>query len=144
MNQKLLRIQAVLNRIALLIGLVFTMWNPTIFGQIYEKVFDFAEARVADVVSKGAYPFANLVQGNDGNFYGTTQTYNSVFKMTPAGVLTTLVEFTGNGASNKGAEPYASLVKGGDGNFYGTTREGGANGLGTVFKMTGLTHLKSE
>ena len=90
---------------------------------------------------KGTNPQASLVLGTDGFFYGTTvsggaNNLGTVFKMTPAGVLTTLVEFTGNGASNVGSHPYAGLVQGGDGNFYGTTREGGANGYGTVFKLT--------
>ena len=36
----------------------------------------------------------------------------TVFKMTPAGVLTTLVEFTGTAGSNKGEYPWAGLVQG--------------------------------
>ncbi len=91
--------------------------------------------------NKGTYPQAGLVQGSDGNFYGTTSTggasgYGTVFKVTSGGVLTTLVEFTGNGGDNKGGSPVASLVQGGDGNFYGTTEGGGASNDGTVFKMT--------
>ena len=60
----------------------------------------------------------------------------TVFKMTPGGVLTTLVEFTGTTGSNKGRSPRAGLVRGNDGNFYGTTEGGGASDMGTVFKMT--------
>ena len=82
-----------------------------------------------------------LMQGSDGNFYGTTSgggagDFGTVFKMTPAGVLTTLVEFTGNGATNKGMFPQDGLMQGSDGNFYGTTFRGGASNEGTVFKMT--------
>src|SRR5580693_7820004 len=59
---------------------------------------------------------------------------------TPAGavppgihVFKTLVNFTGqNGSTPLGV----ALVQGTDGNFYGTTEDGGAHGLGTVFKMT--------
>ena len=66
------------------------------------------------------------MQGGDGNFYGTTvwggaDDYGTVFKLTPGGVLTTLVEFTGTADNNKGKRPLAGLVQGGDGNFYGTT-----------------------
>src|SRR5262249_21233392 len=94
-------------------------------------------------------PQAGLVQSNDGNFYGTTQTggaadLGTVFRITPTGILTTLVEFTGTGGANKGSIPYAGLVQGSDGNLYGTTSSGGASDLGTVFKMTsagGLTTL---
>jgi uncharacterized repeat protein (TIGR03803 family) len=35
-----------------------------------------------------------------------------------------------------GTLPVAGLVQGSDGNFYGTTESGGANDLGTVFKLT--------
>jgi uncharacterized repeat protein (TIGR03803 family) len=86
--------------------------------------------------SANLYPNA-LVQGNDGNLYGTTfyggvNNDGTVFKITPGGVLTTLFSF--NGAN--GQYPYSSLVQGSDGNFYGTTAYGGSNGLGTVFKIT--------
>jgi uncharacterized repeat protein (TIGR03803 family) len=86
----------------------------------------------------GSSPAAGLVQGSDGNFYGTTEfggTANdgTVFKMTPTGTLTTLVSFTG--AAN-GANPRAALVQGSDGNFYGTTQLGGSSSDGIVFKIT--------
>jgi uncharacterized repeat protein (TIGR03803 family) len=77
----------------------------------------------------------SLIQATDGNFYGTTYIAGSggdgtVFKMTPAGTLTTLASFDGT----NGIEP-DSLVQGSDGNFYGTTSGGGKND-GTIFKMT--------
>jgi uncharacterized repeat protein (TIGR03803 family) len=83
------------------------------------------------------YPTAALVQGSDGNFYGTTEyggvnNDGTIFQVTPAGVLTTLVSFSGT----NGAAPYGALVQGTDGNFYGTTSAGGAKNCGTVFKMT--------
>ncbi len=90
----------------------------------------------------GAQPCGPLVQGNDGNFYGTTSAgpanggypngWGTVFKISAAGELTTLVSFNGV----NGSQPYAGLVQGGDGNFYGTTASGGASGLGTVFRVT--------
>ena len=70
----------------------------------------------------GANPSAGLVQGSDGNFYGTTgggtNGAGTVFKISANGALTTLYSFTGG---NDGAGPYAGLVQGSDGNFYGTT-----------------------
>jgi uncharacterized repeat protein (TIGR03803 family) len=88
--------------------------------------------------SNGSFPYALLVQGSDGNFYGTTYFggsvgYGTVFKITTDGNLTTLVSF--NSAAN-GANPRAGLVQGSDGNFYGTTQYGGSSEAGTVFKMT--------
>src|SRR5204863_4632847 len=89
----------------------------------------------------GAQPIGALIQGSDGHFYGTTSRggsgdFGTVFRMTPAGVLTPLLEFSGNGPSNKGAYPLGDLVQGSDGNFYGTTRQGGTSGFGTIFKVT--------
>jgi uncharacterized repeat protein (TIGR03803 family) len=97
---------------------------------------------IGDVASENASnPEAGLIEGSDGNFYGTTTRggifdLGTVFMVTPAGALTTLVEFTGNGASNKGSGPAVGLAKGTDGNFYGTTTRGGTFNKGTVFKMT--------
>jgi uncharacterized repeat protein (TIGR03803 family) len=89
----------------------------------------------------GGSPMAALVQGSDGNLYGTTEGMNSsagtwiygtVFKITTNGDLTTLYSFTGD---TNGGNPTAGLVQGRDGNFYGTTSGGGA-GFGTVFEIT--------
>jgi uncharacterized repeat protein (TIGR03803 family) len=85
----------------------------------------------------GTTPQAGLVEGKDGNFYGTvgqggTNGYGTIFQITPAGVLTSLYSFT-NGVD--GSTPL-SLAEGDDGNFYGTAYEGGTNGFGTVFKVT--------
>jgi uncharacterized repeat protein (TIGR03803 family) len=102
---------------------------------------------------------AGLVQGTDGNFYGTT-TYGglyqsdycnqvgcgTVFKITPSGTLTSLWSFCSQGSSSvctDGGEPKAGLVQGTDGNFYGTTSLGGPEGVctgvpgcGTVFRIS--------
>jgi len=80
-------------------------------------------------------PQAALIQGSDGNLYGTTfDDYGpgTVFKITPEGTLTTLIDFDGP----DGSGPWAGLVQGGDGHFYGTTRGGGSEGSGTVFRIT--------
>jgi uncharacterized repeat protein (TIGR03803 family) len=84
----------------------------------------------------GAFPFGSLVQGSDGNFYGTSigEDYNvgTAFKLSPKGVFTVLHTFGGV----DGGFPEAALVEGTDGNFYGTTKYGGAANDGTVFVMT--------
>ena len=88
--------------------------------------------------TNGGNPCAALVQGTDGNFYGTASSggtngsYGTLFRMTTNGTLTALVSFN----STNGAKPYGGLVQGADGSFYGTTYGGGANGDGTVFRMT--------
>jgi len=88
--------------------------------------------------SEGATPVAALVQGSDGNFYGTTASggehlQGTVFRITPAGALTVLHSFSGY--PGEGAVPFAGLVQGSDGNFYGTTAVGGAHFKGTVFNI---------
>jgi uncharacterized repeat protein (TIGR03803 family) len=93
--------------------------------------------------------YMSLVQGTDGNLYGTTEYggangYGTVFKVTPTGTLTTLYSFCVQTNCTDGAYPYPGLVLGTDGQFYGTTNQGGANnsslcyddnGCGTVFKI---------
>jgi uncharacterized repeat protein (TIGR03803 family) len=84
----------------------------------------------------GFYPAAGLVQGTDGNFYGTTTlggTHNlgTAFKVTPAGTFTLLHSFLTTDGS------YSTLfLQGSDGNFYGTSMFRGAQNHGTVFRMT--------
>jgi len=69
----------------------------------------------------GACPTAAPIQGADGNYYGTTSTIcgfgslSTVYKLTSAGVLTTLYTF------KDGSNVSAPLVQGTDGNFYGVT-----------------------
>jgi uncharacterized repeat protein (TIGR03803 family) len=84
-----------------------------------------------------------LVQGADGNLYGTTlgggaNGAGTVFKMTAAGTVTTLYSFCSLSNCSDGAGPYGGITLASDGNFYGTTSQGGAaNGIsGTVFKIT--------
>ena len=90
---------------------------------------------------KGRSPVAGLVEGSDGNLYGTTlfggaENLGTIFRITPAGSLTTIVEFSGDGATNKGSQPTTELVEGANGFFYGTTSRGGSGDVGTVFKVT--------
>ncbi len=99
----------------------------------------------------GSDVFSSLIQGRDGNLYGTSineaaNGYGSVFKVTPGGVLTTLHSFCSQPGCTDGYYPFSVLALGVDGNLYGTTQNGGANGQGTVFKITpsgGYTVLHS-
>ena len=89
--------------------------------------------------SDGAMPLSALVQGVDGNFYGTTFAggtnvltgFGTVFKITPSGTLTTIYAFNGVSAS----QPSGDIVFGADGALYGTTQAGGTTGFGTVYKL---------
>jgi uncharacterized repeat protein (TIGR03803 family) len=94
----------------------------------------------------GIDPSGALVQGSDGNFYGTTTSggisacapdfstgalasCGIVFKVTPGGKETVLHFFGGTG---DGGAPNGALLQAPDGNFYGTT----SDASGTVFKLT--------
>jgi uncharacterized repeat protein (TIGR03803 family) len=86
-----------------------------------------------------------LLQGRDGNLYGTTSEggpaydgtssfgLGTVFQITTSGQFTSLHSFSGP----DGSGPAAGLAEGRDGNLYGSTTLGGANSdYGTIFKTT--------
>jgi uncharacterized repeat protein (TIGR03803 family) len=110
----------------------------------FTTLYSFCTADKPIGCGKGAYPAAALIQGEDGNFYGTasegggTGGDGAVFKIMPSGTLTKLQSFDGT----DGDGPGAALVQSTDGNFYGTTLYGGNDGCGnpddcgTVFKIT--------
>jgi uncharacterized repeat protein (TIGR03803 family) len=108
----------------------------------------------------GQAPMGALVEGADGNFYGTTayggigaacSSENSgnlgcgtVFKITPGGTPTVLYSFCQQTGCPDGLSPVSGLILGSDGNFYGTTRAGGKASsnqcsdyvCGTIFEIT--------
>jgi uncharacterized repeat protein (TIGR03803 family) len=102
------------------------------------RAFNAGAQSETNLYSFGGYPTDGvdpnaLVQGSDGNFYGTTQSggtstncsdgCGTVFRISPDGTYTTLYSFAG--PPSDGAAPFAGLVQGSDGNFYGTTSQGG-------------------
>ncbi|HZP63813.1 MAG TPA: choice-of-anchor tandem repeat GloVer-containing protein [Terriglobales bacterium] len=108
----------------------------------------------------GDSPNSGLVQATDGNLYGVTSSggancelnlgCGTVFKITPAGKLTTLYSFCAQTGCTDGWSPEAGLVQAANGNFYGTTTYGGVcndfDGCGAVFEVTSagtLTTLHS-
>jgi uncharacterized repeat protein (TIGR03803 family) len=107
-------------------------------GGVLTTLYSFCAEGSANCTD-GAVPTAGLVQGSDGNFYGTTEDgAGTIFKITPAGTLTTLYTFCSqfNGSvCTDGEQPEGGLIQGTNGNFYGTTA-GGANSLGTAFEIT--------
>jgi len=94
-------------------------------------------------------PAGALAQSKSGNFRGTgvgSGSGGGVFKITSEGVETPLYIFCSKTDCADGENPTGGLVLATDGNFYGTTVEGGAENLGTVFKITPggeLTTLQS-
>ncbi len=136
-------------------GTVFKISSDCAFTKLYGFCSDGACA-------DGRAPLAALVQAADGNLYGTTlyggnlgvcpalltNGCGTIFKITPAGSLTTLHRF-GLDCSSAGVncadgeKPSAPLIQASDGNLYGTTLYGGgtaactySEGCGTIFKIT--------
>jgi uncharacterized repeat protein (TIGR03803 family) len=116
-----------------------TVFKITLNGTLKTLYSFCAQANCAD----GSYPVAGLILASDGNFYGTTVwgglngPYDgTVFRITPAGKLTTLYNFCSLPNCSDGTQPAAGLIQGTDGDLYGTTENGGAHNAGTVFKIT--------
>jgi uncharacterized repeat protein (TIGR03803 family) len=99
--------------------------------------------------TNGSSPYGSLTFAN-GALYGTTfiggaSNRGTIFRMDlEGGGYTNLHVFTG--AASDGANPMGDLTLSGT-NFYGLTSQGGANNLGTVFRLntngTGYTNLHS-
>jgi uncharacterized repeat protein (TIGR03803 family) len=122
---------------------VFVLCLASIAPSSAQTLSTLATFNVAD----GAEPNASLVQGTDGNFYGTTAIggndscnppngCGTVFRITPGGTLTVLHRFCLQSGCPDGEILAGGLVLATDGNFYGATRAGGAHGGGTIFKIT--------
>jgi uncharacterized repeat protein (TIGR03803 family) len=115
-----------------------TVFKITVEGRLTTLYSFCAQANCPD----GDSPYGALVQGNDGDFYGTTiggganGSGGTVFKITPEGTLTTLYSFCSQANCTDGQGPVGGLVQGAEGSFYGTTYEGGVKSNGTVFRIT--------
>jgi uncharacterized repeat protein (TIGR03803 family) len=132
-----------------------TFYGTTTSGGAFNNgtVFKMTPAGVLTILysfgggNDGSYPAAALLQGSDGNFYGTTAyggAYGdgTVFRVTPEGLLTTLVAFNGYA----GANPQAALIEDADGSLLGTTQNGGASDEGVIFRLsfTGAPQITSQ
>ena len=105
-------------------------------GQVYGVIHNFlGQTNSGD----GSSPGASLIQGLDGNLYGTTQVggnnnLGTLFKLnTDGSVYSILHHFSGS--PNDGRVPLGNLAQGPDGLLYGTTEYGGANNVGTIFRI---------
>ncbi|PSR51947.1 hypothetical protein AHMF7605_28985 [Adhaeribacter arboris] len=114
--------------------------GTSVYGTIFKMTpgGTFTVLKNFDNGKDGGSPRGSLTQHLDGNFYGITSfggnsSYGTIFRMTPDGTFTVLKNLD----VNTGGDSGSSLVfNRPDGNFYGTTLEGGAGGLGTIFKIT--------
>ncbi len=109
-------------------GLVFKM-TPS--GTVTPLYIFCQQQNCAD----GIAPTAPLIQGTDGNLYGTAEDgpsqHGVVFKLTLGGAYSIFYAFDeADGSGPNG------LLLGTDGNFYGTTKAGGPAAAGTLFQLT--------
>ena len=106
-----------------------TIWKVTKAGA-FSIVYNFAG------VADGEGLNGNVTFDAAGNMYGTAQyggnaSYGTVWKRTPAGIVSVLYNFT---SGYDGANPYGGVVFDGLGNMYGTAANGGL-GYGTLWKI---------
>jgi uncharacterized repeat protein (TIGR03803 family) len=112
-----------------LIALLFSALATSVGAQSFEIIYSFTNSFSAPRNPIGG----GLICGPDGNFYGTTEYggaggFGTVFKLTPAGVLTILANFGPPG----GGVPVGGVIFGPDGFLYGTT----SFPLSTIFKVS--------
>jgi uncharacterized repeat protein (TIGR03803 family) len=122
-------------------------------GGTQKVLFNFTYDSITNSSVNGIWPTAGLVQGRDGNFYGTasaggnnqavcntTDGCGTVFKITPNGAFTLLHQFCSNQCTNgliEGGQPRGRLIQASDGAFYGVTNQGGNFSGGTVYRISG-------
>jgi uncharacterized repeat protein (TIGR03803 family) len=129
---------------------------------LFTRLYTFSAANATTHVNSDGIGPSRLIQGIDGNFYGTAgggigvDAHNveisggandtgTVFKVSPSGVYTVLHTFSAlgtqtnfnniSGPNADGAYPGFPLAQGPDGTLYGVTTAGGANGNGAIFKL---------
>ena len=111
-------------------------------GTFYGTAFKFSPSGAVTVINDvGYFPYGGLTLGSDGNFYGQDSDGGvvgncglsgggQVYKLTPAGTLTVLHNFTGG---TDGCDPMAAPIEGTNGIYYGTTPN---TNNGTIYSVT--------
>jgi uncharacterized repeat protein (TIGR03803 family) len=100
--------------------------------------------------SDGSNPNGVPIADGAGNLYGTTHQgganlNGTVYELVPNGAkwkLRTLHTFCAQTNCTDGGTPYATLSMDAAGDLLGTSFFGGDLGIGTVFKLSGLSHKK--
>ena len=86
--------------------------------------------------SDGGWPYAGLVAGNDGNFYGATSSsngapYGTIFEITKNGTFTLLFTFD----ITNGSLPLTTPFGASNGLIYGTANTGGQTNYGVFWSL---------
>lgn len=107
-------------------GCVYQL-TPSGSNYIENTIFCFAR-------SGTGFPDAGMVFDHAGNLYGTGTIPGALFELSPSGDSWT---FQIPAPFPAGTSPnYGPVVFDGAGNLYGTTVNGGANGAGSIYKLT--------
>lgn len=114
-----------------------TLYQLTTAG-VETAIYNFCGCIDSLGYSEGEGP-NGLIEGSDGDFYGTTQggsdSSGTVFKIPQNGLGSVLYTF--GSKAHDGAVPFGNLILvSKDALFYGVTDQGGTNGTGTVFTVT--------
>jgi uncharacterized repeat protein (TIGR03803 family) len=134
-------------RAALMLLLLAAATAATSPAQTFKNLYNFCSVtNTAGYCLDGQNPETTLVQGTNGNLYGTTfyggpGNYGTVFQVTTSGKLTTIYNFCSLASCADGTQPQGGLLLASNGSFYGVTNQGGAYGYGTVFKITAAGKL---
>jgi uncharacterized repeat protein (TIGR03803 family) len=111
-----------------------TVWKYSLNSGLLTTLVNFDGDTVP---ADGLFPSGPVTLDSNGNLYGAT-VYGGiygdgiVYEYSSAGVLSTLVTFSGPNGWN----PEGNLVFDSAGNLYGITNQGGTSGYGTVYKLT--------
>jgi uncharacterized repeat protein (TIGR03803 family) len=116
-------------------------------GGVFSTVYNFC-SQGGTACTDGEQPRMGLMLDGNGYLYGTTlfggaNNRGTVYRITPAGALTTLYSFCNLASCADGWAPYGVLVQADSGAIYGTTNQAGKYNSGTIFYIGtgGLTTL---
>jgi uncharacterized repeat protein (TIGR03803 family) len=114
-----------------MVGVVYEL-SPSGSGWTQKVLYNFQGQNDGQYPVGGVVHRAGKIYG--GTFSGGVNGGGTVYELSPSGTgwkLTTLHSFTGSFGG-----PYNKLIFDANGNLYGTTNGDGANGKGSVFKLT--------
>ncbi len=118
------------------------VFSITTKGEALTTVYSFCAGQCNDELD-GSQPMSTLVQGSNGDFYGTTS-FGTIFEVTPQGALTTLYEFCSLQYCADGNAPSGTPALSAEGVLYGAATEGGAIGGGVVWSLETSTNAFSD
>jgi uncharacterized repeat protein (TIGR03803 family) len=121
-------------------GTIYRVSTAGVFTLLYSFPSLSAFGSIGTAINAtGANPRAGLLLAADGNYYGTAYQggpggFGTVFRMTPAGVVSVFHAF--QGPSRGGGFPLSSVTQDAQGNFYGTTQAGGPQDVGSAYRIS--------